>query len=58
MRLRLRTRARSVLNVLWAIGTLTLLFWVYRTKPDTTGEMFCDMDLIEGDDPGEDVDEA
>lgn len=33
-----------------------LLFWLVRREEDV-GEAFCDMDQIDADDPGEDIDE-
>lgn len=47
---------RTSLKVLGALAGLVFLWWMYRNRDDYTGEMVCDMDDIDSDDPGEEVD--
>ena len=55
--MRLRRTLWLACNMLWALGIGALLFWMTRKHEDDVGEMFCDMDDIDSDDPGVDIDE-
>lgn len=41
-----------------ALAGVLLLWWLYRSHEDPVGEMVCDMDDIDSDDIGEDVDDT
>lgn len=48
---------RTTFKVLLGVAGLVFLYWLYREHEDVVGEMVCDMDDIDNDDPGEDLDE-